>query len=166
MAGEAPDPMRFYSSVGGLRRGGRRKRIRRTKPSSSAFLIALQLHQCTLSSYIAAVARGVMLYRHKVAYFAATRHIPDAIPTTTPPKPNQCCASVQSSSNSAGSSLLSLLGIVLNGLDIPIGLSCSPITVVGNNWQRRYHRHLRSPRSGVDFSLGGLIAINCIPITV
>ncbi|KAJ7915002.1 hypothetical protein B0H13DRAFT_2324806 [Mycena leptocephala] len=72
----------------------------------------------------------------QVSYFAAVgRHIPDAIPTTTPPKTNQCCASVQSASNSAVSSLLSLLGIVLNGLDVPIGLSCSPVTVVGNNWQ-------------------------------
>jgi hypothetical protein len=27
-----------------------------------------------------------------------------------------------------------LLGLDLTGLDVPVGLSCSPITVEGNNW--------------------------------
>ncbi|KAJ7907456.1 hypothetical protein B0H13DRAFT_2332372 [Mycena leptocephala] len=125
MTGEAPDLMRFYSSVGGLRRGGGgRKRTNAPSPRTSPPAQGNLLHRCPTShlSYFATAARGVMLHRRKVAYFAAARHIPDAIPTTTPPKPSQDCASVQSSSNSTVSSLLGLLGIVLNGLDVPIGL--------------------------------------------
>ena len=41
----------------------------------------------------------------------------------------QCCQSVQSSSDNLVSTLLGLLGIVLGGVDVPIGLTCSPLSV-------------------------------------
>ena len=41
----------------------------------------------------------------------------------------QCCQSVQSSSNNVMSTLLGLLGVVLSGVDVPIGLTCSPLSV-------------------------------------
>ena len=41
----------------------------------------------------------------------------------------QCCQSVQSSSNSLVSTLLGLLGVVLGGVNVPIGVTCSPISV-------------------------------------
>ncbi|KAJ6597565.1 hydrophobin [Mycena vulgaris] len=88
-----------------------------------------------------------------------------AIPTTTPPvtPPNsaQCCNSVQSSDSDAASIVAALLGLDLSGLAVDVGLSCSPITVIGSNCggttvtcdapEEEWH---------------GLIAINCIPITL
>ncbi|KLO10198.1 hydrophobin-domain-containing protein [Schizopora paradoxa] len=59
--------------------------------------------------------------------------------TTTAPAPSgsqcstgpvQCCNSVESSSSEAASKQLGLLGIVLQGLDIPVGITCSPIDVL------------------------------------
>ncbi|KAJ7453301.1 hydrophobin 2 [Mycena galericulata] len=86
--------------------------------------------------------------------------IPNTTPPVTPPTSDQCCNSVVSSSSSAASAVAGLLGLDLTGLDVPVGLSCSAITVVGNNcggttvtWD--------APEQ----EWGGLIAINCIPIT-
>ena len=46
------------------------------------------------------------------------------------PRPTQA-------NSSAASTLLSLLGVVLQDLDIPVGLDCDPISVLGlggNSW--------------------------------
>lgn len=46
--------------------------------------------------------------------------------------PVQCCNSVQSSgSGGLVSLLLGLLGVVLNGVNVPIGLTCSPLSIIG-----------------------------------
>lgn len=42
-----------------------------------------------------------------------------------------CCNSVQSSSSSLVTTLAGLLGVVLGGVTGQVGVSCSPITVVG-----------------------------------
>ncbi|KAJ7697383.1 hypothetical protein B0H17DRAFT_1130366 [Mycena rosella] len=94
--------------------------------------------------------------------------IPTTTPPVTPPTSNQCCSSVQSSSSSAVSAVAALLGLDLSGLGVPIGLGCSPITVIGNNWS------LRCTASGgttvtcdaPEKEWGTLIAINCLPITL
>ncbi|KAJ7032555.1 fungal hydrophobin [Mycena alexandri] len=87
-----------------------------------------------------------------------------AIPTTTPPVTTpsspQCCNSVVPSSNAAASAVAALLGLDLTGLDVPIGLSCSPITVAGNNCGST-----TVTCDAPEKEWGGLIAINCIPIT-
>ncbi|KAJ7176378.1 hydrophobin 2 [Mycena crocata] len=87
-----------------------------------------------------------------------------AIPTTTPPvtPPNspQCCNSVVPSSSSAASAVAALVGIDLTGLDVPVGLSCSPITGLGN-----VCGGTNVTCDAPDKEWGGLIAINCIPIT-
>ncbi|KAJ7479566.1 fungal hydrophobin [Mycena latifolia] len=88
-----------------------------------------------------------------------------AIPTTTPPvttpSSNQCCSSVQSSSSSAVSAVAALLGLDLSGLNVPIGLGCSPITVIGNNCGGT-----EVTCDAPEKEWGSLIAINCIPITL
>ncbi|KAJ7183932.1 hypothetical protein C8R46DRAFT_1309188 [Mycena filopes] len=129
-----------------------------------------------------------------------------AIPNGTPPPPvtpptlPQCCASVVPASNGAASLVAAVLGLDLSGILVDVGLSCSPITVLGNNWfvllllptYRLTDRFIppapeappspatRPRRSGVcsapapstkyvlmhAFFAGGLIAINCIPITL
>ncbi|KAJ7469638.1 hydrophobin 2 [Mycena latifolia] len=81
-------------------------------------------------------------------------------PPVTPPTSNQCCDSVQSSSSSAAGVVAALLGLDLSGLDVPVGLSCSPITVIGDNCGST-----SVTCDTPDEAWGGLIAINCIPIT-
>ncbi|KAF7342266.1 Hydrophobin 2 [Mycena venus] len=86
---------------------------------------------------------------------------PTSTPPVTTPTSNQCCSSVQSSSSSAVSAVAALLGLDLSGLNVPIGLSCSPITVIGNNCGGT-----TVTCDAPEKEWGGLIAINCIPITL
>ncbi|KAJ7659320.1 hydrophobin 2 [Mycena polygramma] len=81
-------------------------------------------------------------------------------PPVTPPSSPQCCNSVVSSSSTAASAVAALLGLDLTGLDVPVGLSCSPITVIGNNCGSTTV-NCDAPEN----EWGGLIAINCLPIT-
>ncbi|KAF7290436.1 Hydrophobin 2 [Mycena chlorophos] len=81
-------------------------------------------------------------------------------PVTTPSSP-QCCDSVVSSTSAAASAVAAVLGLDLTGLDVPIGLSCSPITVVGNNCGGT-----TVTCDAPEAEWGNLIAINCIPITL
>ncbi|KAJ7458354.1 fungal hydrophobin [Mycena galericulata] len=85
---------------------------------------------------------------------------PNTTPPVTPPTSNQCCNSVVSSSSTAASAVAALLGLDLTGLDVPVGLSCSPITVAGNNCGST-----SVTCDAPEREWGGLIAINCIPIT-
>ncbi|KAJ7454213.1 fungal hydrophobin [Mycena latifolia] len=81
-------------------------------------------------------------------------------PPVTPPTSNQCCNSVQSSSSSSVAAVAALLGLDLSGLDVPVGLGCSPITLVGNNCGGT-----TVTCDAPEQEWGSLIAINCIPIT-
>ncbi|KAJ7491728.1 hydrophobin 2 [Mycena galericulata] len=85
---------------------------------------------------------------------------PWTTPPVTPPTSNQCCSSVQSSSSTAASAVAAILGLDLSGLDVPVGLSCSPITVIGNNCGGT-----SVTCDAPETQWSGLIAINCIPIT-
>ncbi|KAJ7697426.1 hypothetical protein B0H17DRAFT_1197481 [Mycena rosella] len=87
--------------------------------------------------------------------------IPTTTPPVTPPTSNQCCSSVQSSSSSAVSAVAALLRLDLSGLDVPIGLGCSPITVIGNNCGGT-----SVTCDAPEKEWGTLIAINCLPITL
>ncbi|KAJ7364742.1 fungal hydrophobin [Mycena albidolilacea] len=83
-----------------------------------------------------------------------------ASPTNSPPPAgNQCCSSVQQSDSAGLAGILGLLGVVLDAV-VPIGLSCSPITVIGNNCGGT-----TVTCSGPAYQ-GGLIAIGCVPITL
>ncbi|KAJ7914076.1 hydrophobin [Mycena leptocephala] len=77
-------------------------------------------------------------------------------PNDTPP----CCTSVVSSSSTAAGAVAAPLGLDLTGLDVPVGLGCTAITVVGNNCGST-----TVTCDTPDPAWGGLIAINCIPIT-
>ncbi|KAJ7176353.1 POH2 hydrophobin [Mycena crocata] len=87
--------------------------------------------------------------------------IPTNTPPVTPPASPQCCSSVVSSTSSVVSVLGALLGLDLSGLNVPIGLSCSPITVIGNNCGGT-----TVTCDAPEKEWGGLIAINCLPITL
>ncbi|KAJ7086322.1 fungal hydrophobin [Mycena belliarum] len=77
------------------------------------------------------------------------------------PTSNQCCTSVQDSNSVAVTQVAALLGLSLGGLNVPVGLGCSPITVVGNNCGGQ-----KVTCSAPKEQYGALIAINCIPITL
>ncbi|KAJ6486717.1 hydrophobin 2 [Mycena sanguinolenta] len=82
-------------------------------------------------------------------------------PPVTTPTSDQCCNSVVPSTSTAASAVAALLGLDLTGLDVPVGLSCSPITVGGNNCGST-----SVVCDAPEKEWGGLIAINCIPITL
>ncbi|KAJ7128610.1 hypothetical protein C8R44DRAFT_732933 [Mycena epipterygia] len=86
---------------------------------------------------------------------------PNTTPPVTTPTSNQCCSSVQSSSSNVVSAVAALLGLDLSGLNVPIGLGCSPITVIGNNCGGT-----QVTCDAPEKEFGSLIAINCIPITL
>ena len=52
--------------------------------------------------------------------------------------PVQCCESIQKASDPAATKILGGLGIVLQDLDVLVGLTCSAISVIGvgsgGNW--------------------------------
>ncbi|KAJ7113215.1 hypothetical protein C8R44DRAFT_882220 [Mycena epipterygia] len=86
---------------------------------------------------------------------------PWTTPPVTPPTSPQCCSSVQLSSSSEASDVADLLGLDLSGLLVFVGLSCTPITVIGINCGGT-----SVICDAPDAEWGGLIAINCLPITL
>ncbi|KAJ7354044.1 hypothetical protein DFH08DRAFT_803959 [Mycena albidolilacea] len=85
------------------------------------------------------------------------RPTPPVTPRTSP----QCCSSVVPSDSDPASAVASLLGLDLTGIDVLVGLSCSPITVEGDNCGST-----TVTCDAPEKEWGGLIAINCIPITL
>ncbi|KAF7313145.1 Hydrophobin 2 [Mycena kentingensis (nom. inval.)] len=81
-------------------------------------------------------------------------------PPTTPDSP-QCCESVVPASSNAASLVAAVLALDLTGITVPVGLSCTPITVGGSNCGDTTVV-CNAPKE----EWHGLIAINCIPITV
>ncbi|KLO09586.1 fungal hydrophobin [Schizopora paradoxa] len=87
-------------------------------------------------------------------------------PTPTPTQCNtgslECCNSVQSASSPAAASLLALLGIVLQDLDVLVGITCSPLTGVGISGTSCSS----DPVCCDNNSFNGVIAIGCTPINI
>ncbi|KZT30201.1 fungal hydrophobin [Neolentinus lepideus HHB14362 ss-1] len=75
----------------------------------------------------------------------------------------QCCKQVQTAGSPGVSTLAGLLGIVLNGLDAPVGIQCSPLTVGGIGGGATC---TAQPVCCEDNAQGGLISVGCIPITI
>ncbi|KDQ26241.1 class I hydrophobin superfamily [Pleurotus ostreatus PC15] len=89
-------------------------------------------------------------------------------PSPTPISPNQCntnkiqcCNSVQSSDAPLLTGLLGLLGIVLQGV-IPIGVTCSPISVIGIGGNSCSAQTVCCENN----TFNGVIAIGCTPINI
>ncbi|KAJ7610441.1 hydrophobin [Roridomyces roridus] len=86
--------------------------------------------------------------------------IPNTVPIT-PPTSDQCCQSVVDSNSTAAGAVLAGLGIDLGDITVPVGLSCSAITVAGSNCGG-----ITTRCDAPEIAWQGLIAINCIPITI
>ncbi|OSD08046.1 fungal hydrophobin [Trametes coccinea BRFM310] len=74
--------------------------------------------------------------------------------------PVQCCDSVESADSVTGNILLGLLGIVVDGLDVLLGLNCSPISVIGVGGGNCAANAVCCQNNNV----GGLISIGCVPV--
>ncbi|KAA1470763.1 fungal hydrophobin [Dentipellis sp. KUC8613] len=75
--------------------------------------------------------------------------------------PVQCCDSVQSASSPAAASLLASLGVVLQDLTTPIGITCSPISVVGVGSGATCSA---SPVCCDNNNFNGVVALGCVPV--
>ncbi|KAI0823350.1 fungal hydrophobin-domain-containing protein [Trametes gibbosa] len=75
----------------------------------------------------------------------------------------QCCDSVQKASNSGITVLLGLLGVVLQDVDVLVGLVCSPITVIGVGGGSSCSANTVCCQNN---AYGGLVSIGCVPVTL
>ncbi|KAI0628294.1 fungal hydrophobin-domain-containing protein [Trametes polyzona] len=75
----------------------------------------------------------------------------------------QCCQSVQQASSEPITTILGLLGLLLEDLNLLVGLTCDPISVVGIGAGNACSAHTVCCE---DNSTGGLISIGCLPISL
>ncbi|KAF9478132.1 fungal hydrophobin, partial [Pholiota conissans] len=74
----------------------------------------------------------------------------------------QCCSSVQSSSVTGLSELAGLLGIALPDLTALVGLTCSPLNVLGIGGTSCSAQ----PACCTGNTFGGLITLGCTPLNL
>ncbi|KAH8118792.1 fungal hydrophobin-domain-containing protein [Phellopilus nigrolimitatus] len=72
----------------------------------------------------------------------------------------QCCDSTEEASSASGQQLLGLLGIVLDDLNVLLGVTCSPISVIGIGG----NSCTAAPVCCENNNFNGLISIGCVPI--
>ncbi|KAI8974198.1 hydrophobin, partial [Trametes punicea] len=75
----------------------------------------------------------------------------------------QCCQSTESANSAAGAALLGLLGIVLQDVNVLLGLDCSPITVIGVGTGDACSANTVCCE---DNSHGSLVSIGCVPVSL
>ncbi|RPD65506.1 fungal hydrophobin [Lentinus tigrinus ALCF2SS1-7] len=75
--------------------------------------------------------------------------------------PIQCCQQTGTVDDPVFGLLLGLLGIVVDGVDVLLGLDCSPITVIGVGTGGSCDANVVCCQNN---NVGGLISIGCIPI--
>ncbi|KAF5326970.1 hypothetical protein D9619_004102 [Psilocybe cf. subviscida] len=91
-----------------------------------------------------------------------------ATPTGTAPSNQcntgslQCCNSVQAADSKSIAGLLSLLGIVVGSLTGQVGVTCSPITVIGASGTSCSAQ----PVCCTNNSFNGVVALGCTPINL
>ncbi|KAF9481861.1 hydrophobin-251 [Pholiota conissans] len=74
----------------------------------------------------------------------------------------QCCNSVQTASSPAAASLLASLGVVIQDVTALVGITCSPITVIGVSGTSCSAQ----PVCCTNDSFNGVIALGCTPINI
>ncbi|ESK86850.1 hydrophobin [Moniliophthora roreri MCA 2997] len=76
--------------------------------------------------------------------------------------PVQCCNSVQSASSAPAATLLGLLSIFLSDLNVLVGITCSPISVLGVGGTGCNAQ----PVCCQNNSFNGVVAIGCVPVNI
>ncbi|KDR84489.1 hypothetical protein GALMADRAFT_237367 [Galerina marginata CBS 339.88] len=74
----------------------------------------------------------------------------------------QCCQSVQSASTPSVASLLTLLGVVVGSVTAPVGVTCSPISVIGLGG----NSCSAQPVCCSNNSFNGIVALGCSPVNL
>ncbi|KAH9850892.1 hydrophobin [Lenzites betulinus] len=74
----------------------------------------------------------------------------------------QCCQSVEPASSASAANLLKTLGVVLQDVNVPIGLTCSPVSVVGVGGSDACSANTVCCENN---SFGGILAIGCLPVS-
>ncbi|KAF8182987.1 hypothetical protein K438DRAFT_1839401 [Mycena galopus ATCC 62051] len=82
-------------------------------------------------------------------------------PPVTPPSSLQCCERVVPSTSVEASRIAALLGIDLDGLNVPVGLTCGNIFEPPNTPCGSISLTCDAP----EVEWGDLMAINCFPVT-
>ncbi|EKM53918.1 uncharacterized protein PHACADRAFT_257417 [Phanerochaete carnosa HHB-10118-sp] len=72
-----------------------------------------------------------------------------------------CCTSTESANSAAGAAILKSIGVVLSDPDVLLGLTCSPISVVGVGSGSECSGSTVSCSDGIVNGIG----IGCVPIT-
>ncbi|KAI8970901.1 fungal hydrophobin-domain-containing protein [Trametes punicea] len=94
---------------------------------------------------------------------------PTTVTVTATPTPSgtscstgsiQCCQTVGDASDPTFSLILGLLGIVVDGVNVLLGLDCSPISVIGVGGGSCDANAVCCENNNV----GGLISIGCVPV--
>ncbi|KAF9564246.1 fungal hydrophobin [Agrocybe pediades] len=74
----------------------------------------------------------------------------------------QCCNSVQAADSTAVSTILALLGVNVQNVNALVGLTCSPITVIGAG----SGSCTAQPACCTNNSFHGAVALGCTPISL
>ncbi|KJA29740.1 hypothetical protein HYPSUDRAFT_31726 [Hypholoma sublateritium FD-334 SS-4] len=74
----------------------------------------------------------------------------------------QCCSSVQQADSEAASAILALLGVVVQDVTALVGITCSPITVIGVSGTSCSEQ----PVCCTDNTFNGVIALGCTPVNL
>ncbi|KAI0764934.1 fungal hydrophobin-domain-containing protein [Fomes fomentarius] len=74
--------------------------------------------------------------------------------------PVQCCNTVDNAESPSTATLLSLLGIVVQGVDVLVGMNCSPVNVIGAADGSCSTNAVCCQNNNV----GGLVSIGCVPV--
>ncbi|KIJ25109.1 hypothetical protein M422DRAFT_193852, partial [Sphaerobolus stellatus SS14] len=75
----------------------------------------------------------------------------------------QCCNSVTTANDPSAAKLLGLLGVVIQDVDVLVGLGCTPITIIGAGQGANC---AQQPVCCTDNSFNGLINVGCTPISL
>ncbi|TFK32263.1 fungal hydrophobin-domain-containing protein [Crucibulum laeve] len=91
----------------------------------------------------------------------AKRSTPSGSPNTCSTGPVQCCNKVTQANDPVAALLIGLLGIIVGG-DVAVGLTCSPLSVIGIGGNSCSAQTVCCSNN----NFNGLIAIGCTPINI
>ncbi|KAK7023641.1 hypothetical protein VNI00_016603 [Paramarasmius palmivorus] len=74
----------------------------------------------------------------------------------------QCCNTVETAGSPAAAGLLGFLGVVVQDLSVLVGITCTPVTILGIGQGECSAR----PVCCSNNNFNGLIAIGCVPISI